>query len=452
MKADKITIRDIELFGIYEEGELIEEKGIINIFNKAITKEGRKFVTKYFSSPLPSLSEIEKEQNILKYFLENLDYWNEFVKDMNFYEFDGALKYLNSNLIDLYSRNKLKFFYKASTIKIFYENIFEEIESGIKNISTLIKKANSLASHFNLKKNKALQNIINNLEKIISKKEINLLLNINEDTYINNFNLLKMDHNIRFVFKENLLEIIKIISEIEGRIALAKAFKEYNLTLPLFRDDVCLEVEDCFHPLLKKAIKNSINFKEEKNFLFLTGPNMAGKTTFLKTLGICAYFAHCGFGVPAKSMKLCFFDRLITIINTEENITKSQSYFMGEVKRVKEIVKNIVCGKKCLVLMDELFKGTNFQDAYETTLHVVKKMLEIKSSIFVFSTHIFEISEELKKYKNIMFKCFDAIVENNKIKYNYSLKDGISKEKLGMKILQNEGILDLFNCRSEDEA
>ena len=282
MKADKITIRDIELFGIYEEGELIEEKGIINIFNKAITKEGRKFVTKYFSSPLPSLSEIEKEQNILKYFLENLDYWNEFVKDMNFYEFDGALKYLNSNLIDLYSRNKLKFFYKASTIKIFYENIFEEIESGIKNISTLIKKANSLASHFNLKKNKALQNIINNLEKIISKKEINLLLNINEDTYINNFNLLKMDHNIRFVFKENLLEIIKIISEIEGRIALAKAFKEYNLTLPLFRDDVCLEVEDCFHPLLKKAIKNSINFKEEKNFLFLTGPNMAGKPHFLK--------------------------------------------------------------------------------------------------------------------------------------------------------------------------
>ncbi|MCX7820652.1 MAG: hypothetical protein N2258_03150 [Brevinematales bacterium] len=445
MKVDKVTIRDIELFGIYEDGELNEEKGVINIFNKAITKEGRKFVNKFFSNPLASISEIEKEQNILKYFLDNFDHWDEFVKDMNFYEFEGALKYLNSNLIDLYSKNKLKFIYKVSTIKIFYENIFEEIVTGIKNISVILKKANILIKYFYLEKNKTINHIIENLEKIITKKEINAIININENFYINNFYLLKMDHNIRFVFKEQLIEIIKILAEIEGRIALARAFKEFNLTLPIFEKEVCLEIEDCFHPLLKKPVKNSIIFKENSNFLFLTGPNMAGKTTFLKTIGICAYLAHCGFGVPAKSMKVCFFDRLMTIVNTMENITKSQSYFMSEVKRVKEIVKNIVSGKKCLILMDELFKGTNFQDAYETTLAVVKKMLNIKSSIFVFSTHIFEISEELNKHKNIMFKCFDSKVEGNKIKYHYLLKDGISKDKLGMKILENEGILDLFN-------
>ncbi len=173
---------------------------------------------------------------------------------------------------------------------------------------------------------------------------------------------------------------------------------------------------------------------------------MSGKTTFLKTIGLCTYLAHCGFGVPAKSMKLCFFDRLMTIVNTEENITKSQSYFMSEVKRVKEIVKNIVSGKKCLILMDELFKGTNFQDAYETTLAVVKRMLNIKTSIFIFSTHIFEISDAIKEYSNVLFKCFDVKIEKNKIKYNYLLKDGISKDRLGMKILENEGILDLFNC------
>ncbi len=443
MKVDRITIRDLELFGIYEEGELNREKGIVNFFNLAITKEGKLFIEKYFSKTCSSVNEIKKEQKILKYFINNLSYWNEFIKDMSYYEFEPIIKYLNSNIVD-FTTKKISFFYKAYTLRLLYENIFDELITGIKNVSNLLKKAKELIKYCNTRVEDEIIQKIKEIEVILNKKEINTLIDIEDNFFSSTKRILKTDHNIRFVYKDDLIKIIKIIAEFEGRIALAKAINEFNLSIPEFEEDLKLEIRGIFHPLTKNPTKNEINFNKNSNFLFLTGPNMAGKTTFLKAIGICVYLAHCGFGVPAESMKLCFFDRLLTIINIEENLTLSQSYFMSEVKRVKEIAKSIISNKRCLVLMDELFKGTNFQDAFETTLLVIKKMLNISSSIFVFSTHISELYEEIKGYKNIMFKFFGFKMEHNKIKYNYSLSDGISNDKLGVKILENEGILEIL--------
>ena len=146
------------------------------------------------------------------------------------------------------------------------------------------------------------------------------------------------------------------------------------------------------------------------NFLFLTGANMAGKSTLIKSLGSAVFLAHIGMGVPAQSMRLTLFDGLLSNINVVDNIAKGESYFFNEVQRIKNTIEKISNGKKWLVLIDELFKGTNVQDAMKCSLTVIMGLVKMNNSLFILSTHLYEIGEELKNYPNISFRYFETTV------------------------------------------
>ena len=105
-------------------------------------------------------------------------------------------------------------------------------------------------------------------------------------------------------------------------------------------------------------------------------------------------------------MKLTLFDGLLSNINVVDNIAKGESFFFNEVQRIKNTIEKINNGKKWLVLIDELFKGTNVQDAMKCSLTVIKGLIKIKNSLFILSTHLYEIGEELKHYPNISFPIF----------------------------------------------
>jgi DNA mismatch repair ATPase MutS len=97
------------------------------------------------------------------------------------------------------------------------------------------------------------------------------------------------------------------------------------------------------------------------------------------------------------------------------------------------------------VLIDELFKGTNVEDAMKCSSAVVKGLIKIKTSLFILSTHLYEIGEELKIYPNISFKYFETQVQDGQLLFNYQLRDGISNDRLGYLILAREGVVDLLN-------
>jgi DNA mismatch repair ATPase MutS len=100
-------------------------------------------------------------------------------------------------------------------------------------------------------------------------------------------------------------------------------------------------VQDLYHPLLQQPIGYTVSLNKDQNFLFLTGANMAGKSTFIKTIGVSVYLAHLGIGVPAKNMNLSFFDGLLSNIHVMDNILKGESYFFNEVQRIKSTVEKI---------------------------------------------------------------------------------------------------------------
>jgi DNA mismatch repair ATPase MutS len=149
-------------------------------------------------------------------------------------------------------------------------------------------------------------------------------------------------------------------------------------------------------------------------------------------------------GVPAKSMELSLFDGLLSNINVADNVAKGESYFYNEVQRIKNTIIKITDGRKWLILIDELFKGTNVQDAMKCSTVVIEGLIKIKRSLFILSTHLYEIGEDLKKYPNIDFKYFETNVTEDKLSFSYQLKNGVSNDRLGFLILKREKVIELL--------
>jgi DNA mismatch repair protein MutS len=149
-------------------------------------------------------------------------------------------------------------------------------------------------------------------------------------------------------------------------------------------------------------------------------------------------------GVPAAEMQLSVFDGMLSNINVVDNIVKGESFFYNEVQRIKSTVQKISDKRNWLILIDELFKGTNVEDAMKCSATVIEGFLKIPNSSFILSTHLYEIGEPLKKYPNIMFNYFETEVQGDQLIFNYQLKEGISNDRLGYLILKNEGVVDML--------
>jgi len=143
-------------------------------------------------------------------------------------------------------------------------------------------------------------------------------------------------------------------------------------------------------------------------------------------------------------MKLTLFDGLLSNINVVDNIARGESFFFNEVQRIKNTIEKINNGKKWLVLIDELFKGTNVQDAMKCSLTVIKGLIKIKNSLFILSTHLYEIGEELKPYPNISFRYFETNVTEDQLSFSYQLREGISNDRIGYVILKREKVVDML--------
>jgi len=191
-------------------------------------------------------------------------------------------------------------------------------------------------------------------------------------------------------------------------------------------------------------VKNDLYIDNEKNIIFLSGSNMAGKSTLLKSLGLIIYLSHLGFPVPADSMETSVLNGLVTTINLSDNINQALSHFYSEVKRVKEVSETLLRRDKIFVIFDELFRGTNVKDAFDGSSLIISELAAIKSSVFIISTHIIELASVLSKFNNISFLYLDVYFQNNKPIFTYLIKEGVSKEVLGMYIIRNEGIVEIL--------
>jgi DNA mismatch repair protein MutS len=264
--------------------------------------------------------------------------------------------------------------------------------------------------------------------------------------------LAEYDTVFRFRQRNIIKNILRFIYELDVYIAVANVAKARKFCLPaiLQEGQGAFELENAFHPLLKSPVPNSIAICQKENMIFLTGANMAGKSTFMKTLGICVFLGHVGFPVPAQAMKFPVMGGLFTTINLPDNLEMGNSHFYAEVLRVKKVAKELGVSRNLFVIFDELFRGTNVKDAYEATVAIIAAFAKKKSSMFVISTHIIEAGEVLKeRCANLRCLYLPTRMSGNTPVYTYQLEEGITNDRHGMVIIRNEGILELLQHKEK---
>lgn len=435
MDIDKTTLDDLSVF---RNGE---ETAVLDKLNLCSTTHGSEQLRINFSTALKTTEEVIAVQQTLKLILQYQHQWPREITNGTVMVVE---KFFDSN-ISIIPANPSSL--QAYTYKLLHGPDFALVNYSAKHCFDFIKGFQQLLKLFSGTEQPApLKALLNNVQQIINKPQFDIVAKHKNSDSLTRAQLLHFAHFVRYSYKHNMLDLVVMYAQADAWYGMARAVQKYGLVFPEFvqYSGPVVEATGLYHLLVQEPVSYDVTLNRQTNFLFLTGANMAGKSTFIKSVGISVFLAHIGMGVPAQNMKLTFFDGMLSNINVMDNISRGESYFYNEVQRIKATIQKINNGKKWLILIDELFKGTNVQDAMKCSSAVIEGLLKIKNSLFILSTHLYEIGEELKKYPNISFKYFETSVADGQLLFSYHLKEGISNDRLGYLILKREGVVDML--------
>jgi DNA mismatch repair protein MutS len=435
MQIDNISFNDISIF--HPE----EEFSIFHKLNFTRTIGGKEWLRKFFTEPHNDLKRIIGTQTVIRTLMEHVDDWPNDISNGTVLVMDKFLDYA----LDPISEQAGAF--NSFLYKWLHSEDYSMLKYSIPHFADFfrgIKKIVSLLQDIQLPANISIY--IERINHLLKQEPLQRLSMIQKGEKLSVRQNLYFGYHIRNAYKSKTLELIEIFSRLDAWYSMAVAVKTYNLSFPEFieQDAPLVEAKGLFHILIPNPVPYDLQMNPQHNFLFLTGANMAGKSTLIKSVGSAVFLAHIGMGVPAAHMRLTLFDGLLSNINVVDNIAKGESFFFNEVQRIKNTIEKINNGKKWLVLIDELFKGTNVQDAMKCSLTVIKGLIKIRNSLFILSTHLYEIGDELKNFPNISFRFFETAVHNDQLQFSYQLKEGISNDRLGYVILKREKVVEML--------
>lgn len=435
MQIDNISFNDISIF--HQE----EEFSIFHKLDFTRTVGGREWLRKFFSEPHDDIKKIIGTQKVIRTFMEHVKDWPTDISNGTVLVMDKFMDYS----LDPISENPASFnnmlyrwMHSADYSMLKYSMThFADFYRGIKKIAALLEDLD-LPVNIRL--------YIDRIAGLLKEPPLQKLSETEPGKHFSPRQNLYFGYHLRGRYKNGTLELIDIFSRLDAWYSMAVAVKTFNLSFPEFieQETPLVDAKGLYHILLPKPVPYDLQMNPEHNFLFLTGANMAGKSTLIKSVGSAVFLAHIGMGVPAAKMKLTLFDGLLSNINVVDNIARGESFFFNEVQRIKNTIEKINNGKKWLVLIDELFKGTNVQDAMKCSLTVIKGLIKIKNSLFILSTHLYEIGDELQTYPNISFRFFETTVTDEQLEFSYQLKEGISNDRIGYVILKREKVVDML--------
>lgn len=253
-------------------------------------------------------------------------------------------------------------------------------------------------------------------------------------------------HTLRSLLKwkkehaEAISEWLDIIAETEALSSLGNLyFNNPDFAFPELNDECRISFKNLAHPLLNPAtrIGNDVNFNPR--FMILTGSNMSGKSTFLRSLGVNMALAGIGAPVCAKEAQIHPMPVLVSM-RLSDSLSDSESYFFAEIKRLKQIMDNLG-NRPAFVLLDEILRGTNSDDKRTGTIEVVKKMVQL-NAIGAIATHDIEVCNTTYEYpEQLSNHCFEVQIVSNDLYFDYTLREGICKNKSATFLMEKMGVI-----------
>ncbi len=435
MEIDKTTLTDLSVFNNEEEFS------IFNTLDFTRTTGGREKLRQAFSKSLNSIEAIKGIQETIQAISQKKELWPEIISN-------GSIMIIHKfyeTIVDQIPANPSA--PSAYAYKLFHAPDFSMVKYSTGHAFDLVRGMQIIIkTYLHDESPEPLKKVLSRAQSLINKEQFAIIIKKDKSDNLSMIEMLRLANFIRNHYKQNIFELMEIYSQLDAWYGMAMAMEKFNLKFPEFieSDAPTVQAKGLYHILLPHPVAYNVTLDRDNNFIFLTGANMAGKSTFIKSVGAAVFLAHIGMGVPAANMQLTLFDGLLSNINVVDNIAKGESYFYNEVQRIKNTILKINDGRKWLILIDELFKGTNVQDAMKCSTVVIEGLIKIRNSLFILSTHLYEIGEALKTHKNICFKYFETTVDEEQLKFSYQLKDGISNDRLGYLILKREKVIELL--------
>lgn len=244
--------------------------------------------------------------------------------------------------------------------------------------------------------------------------------------------------------RKKLITWMDAISVTDGLISLGNmAFNHPEFNYPSIHEGgFMLDAKQMGHPLIPaaKRVDNDFHITGWRKVLIITGANMAGKSTFLRTVGVNLILGRTGAPVCAGELTYTPV-KIYTNMRTTDSLLKDESYFYAELKRLKTVLDKLREGERIFVILDEMLKGTNSVDKFNGSKQLIKKLLELKA-VALIATHDLKISEMENEYPQMVYnKCFEIKLENEEMIFDYLLKDGVTKTMNATFLMKKMGII-----------
>ena len=440
--VDRQTLDDLNLTGKYKPGS------VYSLFNQVRTAGGERLLEEWFNRPLCDAEAINRRSGVFRYLQDKRPDW-PFSRG----ELGRVEDYLRAGaghnpLMTMAGLLRLKLL--ESLIK---DERYPSLLEGVAAVISLIPACRQFLRQFRDAPG-PLQAQVHAAHALLDDPRLASLPSAGETAGLSWQTIARYHHLFGKVLHREIGSLCALLYELDlgitvGNIAREKGFC-YARALPM--EDNVFQAAGLRHPGLDKAVGNTLAFDGGSNVLFLTGANMAGKSTLMKSFGIAIYLAHMGFPVAADGMVFSVKEGLYSSINVPDDLSLGYSHFYAEVLRVKKVAEAVSGGRNLVVIFDELFKGTNVKDAYDATLSVTEAFAGYKNCFFVISTHIIEVGETLRqRYDSLQFSYLPTVMDGMTPRYPYTMKEGITSDRHGMLIIGNEGILDLLSVKTQSE-
>lgn len=244
-------------------------------------------------------------------------------------------------------------------------------------------------------------------------------------------------------YKNKIPGWFDVLGEFDALSSLANYYFNFpGQVFPVLSDKTVLHAVNLGHPLIneKERVNNDIEIINENQFIIITGANMAGKSTFLRTVGVNLILGMCGAPVCASEFEFKLM-KLYTSMRTSDSLQKHVSYFYAELKRLKELIEKLYNKNKLFILLDEILKGTNSEDKQRGSKVVLEQIIRLNGTGII-ATHDLELAKSEEEFpENIKNKCFEIEINGEEIYFNYKLVDGITKKMNATLLMKQMGIL-----------
>jgi DNA mismatch repair protein MutS len=434
MLVDPATLRDLDVFSTSTS----RGPTVWGLVNRTRTRAGRDHLRRLLVAANHSGDEILALQRAHQALAANMSNYQAIFERV---DTDGVERYLNSNWQLPESRPVVTKFVESLWRPAWFRQYLQEVAKGQDYIVDLLRVAADLTQQLSVADATILRSLSVAFSLLVNEPNALELLRLGRRRIAPA--QIAFDQLARDLAKPLLLEILDHIGAVEAMWSVGAATVEHGWHYP--QPASRLRVVGLFHPFLgEKAVSNDLQLDPQTRVCFVTGPNMAGKSTFLKAVGIAALLAHAGCGVPAASMEFPVVNTIFSSVQIGDDLSSGESFYLAEVHRIRSLAEALHDHGSAIAVVDEPFRGTNVHDAAEATLAVVSRLLHHPSALIFVASHLAEIVPNFVDDPALRLLHFAADVSGEHPRFDYQLREGVSAQRLGMSLLKQERVLDLL--------